>query len=977
MEARFFSTRSAGSSVPFSSASSFGRIFPYAILLLLISAVPAEAWRVVNFARIPGGLSAMTPHDGALWCGFRNGDSTIRVIDPDDGEVRTTLNAPEEECRGLAIRDNSIWFLGRQHLIRMNLQGRVLDTHNLPFARMKGLAVHGAGLWTVVIDEGDARLVQFNLQGGEIRRLAINLTDVGGLEFGRNSFWITEPNGGFIHQLDTTGRTVEIYPTPAYGPRGVSAIEGDIYIVDSGDEQNGDILYKMSLEEEPTPRLLASADYHDYGTVNARGALSWNLGLFNIGGEDLEVTRLSFLNPGMGYRLGEINLPVVVHAGRFAVVSIIFSPSDYGRYSDTLRIECNDPEARVYYVALTGVGVYADRFLAVNPDPIDFGRVRAEPALRDGSRHIDAKFINRGAFELTINAISNNIEDIFALQEIALPLRIAPADTFSCRIWFTPHRTLQYLDTLVLQSNGLAPFTETLLIGQGDALEVGAGEILWQSALGRDAEAGGFGAFDAHADVNGDRIREVVAVGSDGRIRCINGFASGDADILWEQRFDDFPHRPAGAGASSLVGGIYLGGFPRGDVVVGSGIEGTLFGLNGRSGETIWSWNAESDNLGSSVTGILAEEDFDGDDAIDPIVRLVGEDGSSCVVRLNGRTGTPVWAEALGGGELLERLADINGDGAGDYIVDIARGLLVLSGADGSLIRRIDWASGASSIVGLGRPDREAGPMALIGSGEGGIAAVNLRSGRPIWTKTTMPDNTPLATVSHSALYRGLGGPLLAIGDASGNVLVIDDLMTGHVSVALISEQPREVTSIDWAYPFGAIEIPELLVGYDDMTISAYSGANVRWRWDGAEIGGDSPGKVLVFDDVDFGGSADLLVLTEDAVLRCLSSGGDFEVNVESNPSVAPLGFEIITISPNPFNGNAVVEFDAPALSPVQLEVFDVIGRKVDGRVLVTNSAGRQRWSFNAAAAAQVSGRLVFRVQTPGGVGVATGEYIK
>jgi acetyl esterase/lipase len=80
--------------------------------------------------------------------------------------------------------------------------------------------------------------------------------------------------------------------------------------------------------------------------------------------------------------------------------------------------------------------------------------------------------------------------------------------------------------------------------------------------------------------------------------------------------------------------------------------------------------------------------------------------------------------------------------------------------------------------------------------------------------------------------------------------------------------------------------------------------------------------------------------------------------------SLKPQGFQLDQNFPNPFNPATTIRYQLPTASDVRLEVFDVLGRKVQNLVSSKQAAGNYSVSFNAAALA--SGVYFYKVQAGG-----------
>lgn len=951
-----------------------GDFVTIALLILLTIPHSVWAWRVVAASRVPGGAAALTTVEDRLWCGYDGGDSLLTALNPADGEVVEHYPAPELHCRGLAYGDGSVWFLGAERLYQLDRQGQVQATQNAPIAGMRGLAAADGGLWTVDAGQGEPALVLFNLQGGVVRRIPINVSDVGDLFWDGTNFWLTDPPGGFIYCLDEQGAGVEIYPTPAHTPTGITTAGGFIYLIDAGDDLDGDVLYQISLEQAAAPRLLPGARLHDFGLINVGGSFVQNFSLFNVGGADLQIEQIAFVRGGRLFALGQVLLPLVIQAGRFAVVRISFSPDGYGNFRDTLIIQSNDPIEGVMRVVFQGVGIYAERMLGLAPDTLDFGVVRADPE-RDGSRHRDIHLINMGGNEIRVDLIRNGIPNIFRVEAPDLPLIIQPADSVPVRVWFTPHRGIGLLDTLFCRSDGIALYSLAYLRGRGDGAVYETGSVLWERELGDGRRTVGVAVMD---DLNGDAVREVVAVEAGGSVVCLNGFASGEADAIWEQSFGGRPFLQGGlAGAESILGGIPLSGDVVGDVLLATGgNDRAAYALDGADGSLLWRRPADQVVAGSRILRLLVSPDCDGNGAFDPAL-LVGGEGMERVARLDGGSGHPVWIaephEAVG----LEQIPDITGDGVGELIAFSAAGeVTLLSGADGWLIRSFELPQ-LGTLLPVGRLGERGEAWLIAAPDSGGIVGVDVISGRALWTVSDLPDGGRLERVGEMALYAEGETRLLAAGDEQGQVVIVGDLASGG-ELRVISDQGSSVTAVAWASPYGAIDFPTLFVGDFAGRVWAYDANHdtLLWMFDGAAVHSGAARSLFPFDDVDYGNTADLVALFDDGIVRCISSGGDVPLTSPA-PAHLPHSPLFAALHPNPFNGKATITVDLRSPQGVEATAFDAAGRRLARRRYGVLDAGRHQLIFDAAEVESAGGVLFFRVTSGRESAVLRGVYLK
>jgi hypothetical protein len=80
----------------------------------------------------------------------------------------------------------------------------------------------------------------------------------------------------------------------------------------------------------------------------------------------------------------------------------------------------------------------------------------------------------------------------------------------------------------------------------------------------------------------------------------------------------------------------------------------------------------------------------------------------------------------------------------------------------------------------------------------------------------------------------------------------------------------------------------------------------------------------------------------------------------ESRPNLLA-GPELLANFPNPFNGSTVVVFRLPESAPVELSVYDALGRLVEFRDLGRMPAGENRWTWRAGS--EPTGVYVLRLK--------------
>ncbi len=878
--------------------------------------------------RIPDGTLEMCAVNDQIWCGSTSNDSTIAVINSADGQVERQLQAPDRNCRGLAYSNGNIWFLSENHIYRMNVEGVVLSVQNVPFDGMIGLASGENGLWTIVHSNGDAALVLFGPQGGEMRRLAIHVSDAMDFHFNGTNFWISSPPDGFIHQLGVDGATVNIFPTPADTPTGLTMIDEDIYLVDNGDDEDGDLLYKIDPASEATPRILPGALLHQFGLVNVFGGQAWDLSIYNIGGIDLRINEIVLLHGDQGFTRGQLPQQMVVAPGRFLIVRMTFSPRDYGPKIDSLIIRSNDPVDSILTVTCRGIGVFADRTLGMTPRVMDFGNVRADLE-RDGSKHLDLNIFNMGADPLFVQDVANHIPDIFAIQSPGFPVELQPTDTLNLRVWFTPHRAIQYVDTFTVRSTAVQQFESGIIRGRGDATVYAEGEVLWRS----DHEGASDCGVVVGSDLNGDGVSEVISIRQGGVLTCLNGFSSETADPIWTQSFDGMNFLPEGvATGTEMFTGLHLANHDSEDLLFASGRrDASVYAISGESGAFLWRWSA-SDVMGDGIiTTLLPGEDTDGNGMINPVVLVSDQGENSFLVRLDGETGQMAWYgafDSLSSSGLLQ-LDDLTGDGISELLIYSETGrIITINGANGRIIRS-QLIREFVEIACVRSTQDVNTDLLVIADQDSIISGIELLTGRTVWTTDRVDGIDHFGIINCFSYQTGGFYNRLICGDDLGNLILIRNLSTGYSIGRNITD--ASITTLSWA--------PPLHRGYAESILAGDVGGKVMmleatelgewWSFE-SPGGGDAEGiaMVLPFDDVDLGGTDDVLALLDNGDIYCISSGGDFsDVSDTSDPF--PIDYTLANIFPNPFNDRLKVEIRLSSPAPVKISAFDSMGRQL------------------------------------------------
>ena len=91
------------------------------------------------------------------------------------------------------------------------------------------------------------------------------------------------------------------------------------------------------------------------------------------------------------------------------------------------------------------------------------------------------------------------------------------------------------------------------------------------------------------------------------------------------------------------------------------------------------------------------------------------------------------------------------------------------------------------------------------------------------------------------------------------------------------------------------------------------------------------------------------------------------QITVDNEEVEQPLSFKLSQNYPNPFNPTTMINYELANASDVKLEIFDMLGRKVQTLVNTRKTAGIHNAIFDASALS--SGIYIYRLQA--------GSYLK
>lgn len=241
---------------------------------------------------------------------------------------------------------------------------------------------------------------------------------------------------------------------------------------------------------------------------------------------------------------------------------------------------------------------------------------------------------------------------------------------------------------------------------------VAIGQVPLHSIEGATASARIGTWLDALPDVDGDGRLDVIAAGP----LELSLLSSASGNSLWTQTTS----WTGGSSIAALAGVPDVDGDGRGDVLVAAPTSPTVLGqtgevrvLSGATGALIRSHVGSGNQrfLGASIAGL---RDIDGDGLGDYLIASRAIDAIGHVELRSGVDGHLVYSLATGASleqfsSNVANIGDIDGDARDDFAVARESGAVTLhSGANGSVLRSIPYAEfGAKLVAGVGDVDAD------------------------------------------------------------------------------------------------------------------------------------------------------------------------------------------------------------------------------------------------------------------------------
>jgi hypothetical protein len=417
------------------------------------------------------------------------------------------------------------------------------------------------------------------------------------------------------------------------------------------------------------------------------------------------------------------------------------------------------------------------------------------------------------------------------------------------------------------------------------------------------------------------------------------------------------------------------------DDVDGDGVPDVVFGcgggnehvytVSGRTGNLIWAYGDSVNFSRGDIQGIRVDRDYNGDGVKDVLVSASGtgsgDGGRHAVICLDGLTGAEIFNTTQPSAFTQDIVSTQSGgaigtsNNGGPYSVNgfTATGLPAWSygGVSSSTWNMIEVPDinndGITDIIGLQ-------------GFSGGIFAITGDAGAQIWATNLGSSNN---------------GRIVLMDDLNGNGFA-DFVLSGPTSLYRIDTQTG--LSI-WSVPLGSSfvrgvdrlsdvngdGIPDIVIATQQpgkiMVLSGANGATLFEYVFGTAIAqrGD---RAAVLASIDGNLSTEFIGGNRQGRLICFSGGPNTTVDVDPAPTL-PTEYALAQNYPNPFNPTTTIEIRVPVESPVNLTIYDMLGRTVRSFSFDRISAGTHyiMWDgLNDAGVPVATGAYVYQLRTTG-----------
>ena len=282
------------------------------------------------------------------------------------------------------------------------------------------VVVTAASLDFGTVDVGSSKTLQNTLTNNTSS--AVTISSIAGTSSDLQVLGITAPM--------TLGAGASVPFSVQFRPSGTGTLSRTISLMGS----NSDVIVSLTASGTATTptstgpgQLSATPSSVAFGNVNVGSHQTDVVTLSNIGGTDLTINQATL--SGAGFSTSNLSLPLTLHAGGTAPLSVTFAPTGGGSFTGKVTFATSPSGDVVLPFSGTGVGPGQ---LTANPSSLAFGSVRV------GSNSSKSETLtNTGGISVTISQ-ANVSGSGFSISGLTLPATLAANQSVTFNVGFAP-----------------------------------------------------------------------------------------------------------------------------------------------------------------------------------------------------------------------------------------------------------------------------------------------------------------------------------------------------------------------------------------------------------------------------------------------------------------------------------------------------------------------------------------------------------
>ncbi|MBC8466048.1 hypothetical protein H8D57_03385 [bacterium] len=377
-----------------------------AIYIFLMQGDLSYADRIMSTYNVPENSSGLAWDGNLIWIGgVGDGGDWIRSFDPVSGQISDSIEAPVQDCIGLAYVEGRLSYLSPRSdtTYFVSPEGYDVAFEN-PIENLGGLGVHGNSLWSATYSQPRGTLIKITENGRTLRSMPFSGRHSRDMAFHEGRLYVADRLSQEIRVVNPeTGRFIKTFPTPGINPDGITSDGDFLWLLDDGDEEAGDLLYKIHVA--PDGNIRFSRIYHNFGSVVIGEEPEFDIWIYNDGDRTASLSDFEFRNGN-----DEIFIPHMwlfpedgIIGGDSAQFTVTFRPA----YADSVGIEFSfsfDVDPETYWINFEGKGISNRRDIIVHTRILDFGSTRTGEFVRGSNlRYLEIE--NNGGGMLTFGGL--------------------------------------------------------------------------------------------------------------------------------------------------------------------------------------------------------------------------------------------------------------------------------------------------------------------------------------------------------------------------------------------------------------------------------------------------------------------------------------------------------------------------------------------------------------------------------------------